>query len=198
MGDLPEGVRGRLLAVALLAAVLAALWAGIAVPLTDWFAERSDSIDRQTTLARRMAQIAADLPALRTRAASTQAAAPVAVLEGASDAVAGAALQQRLQQIGTSLGATLSSTEVLAGEPVGAYRRIGVRLAVSAHWPVIVRLVEAIDANTPRLLVNDLQLQAMRSVAADPDPALNVTMTVFGFRAGTAQPAVTPQSAVAP
>ena len=198
MGDLPEGVRGRLLAVALLAAVLAALWAGIAVPLTDWFAERSDSIDRQTTLARRMAQIAADLPALRTRAASTQAAAPVAVLEGASDAVAGAALQQRLQQIGTSLGATLSSTEVLAGEPVGAYRRIGVRLAVSAHWPVIVRLVEAIDANTPRLLVNELQLQAMRSVAADPDPALNVTMTVFGFRAGTAQSAVTPQSAVAP
>lgn len=191
MGDLPEGVRGRILAVLLLVVVLAALWAGIAVPLTDWFADRSNSIDRQTTLARRMAQIAADLPALRNAAATTQAAAPVAVLDGASDSVAGAALQQRLQQIGTSLGATLSSTEVLAGEPVGAYRRIGVRLAVGARWPVIVRLLEAIADNTPRLLVNDLQIQAMRSVVADSDPAINVTMVVFGFRAGTAPPPVT-------
>ena len=186
MGDLPEGIRGRVLAVLLLVVVLAAIWAGIAVPLTDWFAERADIIDRQTTLARRMGQLAADLPTLRTRATVTQAAAPVAVLDGASDAVAGAALQQRLQQIGTGLGAALSSTEVLAGEPVGAYRRIGVRLAVSARWPVIVRLLEAIAANTPRLLVNDLQVQAMRSVVSDPDPSMNVTMVVFGFRAGTA------------
>ena len=187
MGDLPEGVRGRVLAVALLVVVLAALWAGVVVPLTDWFADRTDTIDRQTTLARRMGQIAADLPALRAQAASTQAAAPVAVLDGASDAVAGAALQQRLQQIGASLGATLSSTEVLAGEPIGAYRRIGVRLAVSARWPVIVRLLEAIAVNTPRLLVNDVQIQALRAVAVEADPAMNVTMIVFGFRAGGPQ-----------
>jgi general secretion pathway protein M len=188
MSDLPEGVRGRVLAVLLLVVVLGALWAAIAVPLTDWFADRTDRIDRHTTLASRMAQIAADLPALRIRAASIQTVAPVAVLEGASDAVAGSALQQRLQQIGVGLGATLSSTEVLAGEPIGAYRRIGVRLAVNARWPVIVRLLEAIAANTPRLLVNDLQVQAMRSVVNDADPAMNVTMIVFGFRAGTAPP----------
>ncbi len=197
MGDLPEGVRGRVLAVALLVVVLAALWAGIAVPLTDWYAERADSIDRQTTLARRMAQISADLPALRAEAATTQAAAPVAVLGGASDAVAGAALQQRLQQIGASLGATLSSTEVLAGEPAGAYRRIGVRLAVNARWPVIVRLLEAVASNTPRLLVNDLQVQSLRAVVADADPAMNVTMVVFGFRAGAAAPPAAPPSPAA-
>lgn len=188
MGDLPEGVRGRVLAVLLVVIVAAALWAGIAVPLTDWFADRADSIERQTTLARRMDQIAADLPALRSQATETRAAAPVAVLEGASDAVAGAALQQRLQQIGAALGATLSSTEVLAGEPVGSYRRIGVRLAVTARWPVIVRLLEEIGANTPRLLVNDLQIQAFRSVVTDPDPTVSVTMIVFGFRAGAVTP----------
>lgn len=189
MGDLPEGLRGRVLAVALLVTVLAAAWLGVAAPLSDWYGERAASIDRQTTLTRRMAQIAADLPRLRAQAATTQTAAPVTVLDGTTDAVAGAALQQRLQQIASGLGATLASTELLSGDPAGAYRRIGIRIAVSSSWPVIVRLLGAIASDTPRLLVNDLQIQSMRASLVDANPTLNVTMVVFGFRAGTAQPA---------
>ena len=183
MGELPEGARGRVLAVLLLVVVLASLWAGIAVPLTERYADRRETVARQTILARRMAEIAATLPELRAQATTTEAAAPVTVLDGATDAVAGAALQQRLQQIGTGLGVTLASTEVLPGEAAGAYRRIGVRLAVSSEWPVIVRLLGAVGANTPRLLVNDLQIQAMRSSLTDANPTVNVTMVVFGFRA---------------
>ena len=195
MGELPEGPRGRLLAVLLLLAVLGAIWAGIAVPLTNWYGERNDTIDRQTILARRMTQIAATLPDLRAQAAAIQTAAPVTVLDGASDSVAGAALQQRLQQIGTSLDTPLASTEVLAGEAAGAYRRIGVRLAVTAHWPVIVRLMAAVDANTPRLLVNDMQIQSQRANLADSNPLLTVNMVVFGFRAGGPTP---PTATLAP
>lgn len=189
MGDLPEGLRGRILAVALLITVLATAWLGVVVPLSDWYGERAETIDRQTTLTRRMAQIAADLPRLRAQAATTQTAVPVTVLDGTTDAVAGAALQQRLQQIASGLGATLTSTELLSGDPAGAYRRIGIRIAVSSSWPVIVRLLDAIASDTPRLLVNDLQIQSMRASLTDADPTLNVTMVVFGFRAGTAQPA---------
>lgn len=189
MGDLPEGLRGRILAVALLITVLATAWLGVVVPLSDWYGERAETIDRQTTLTRRMAQIAADLPRLRAQAATTQTAVPVTVLDGTTDAVAGAALQQRLQQIASGLGATLTSTELLSGDPAGAYRRIGIRIAVSSNWPVIVRLLDAIASDTPRLLVNDLQIQSMRASLTDADPTLNVTMVVFGFRAGTAQPA---------
>lgn len=193
MADLPEGTRGRVFAVLILLAGLGGIWAGIVVPLTDWYAERSDTIDRQTILARRMTQIAATMPALRAQAEAAQAAAPVTVLDGASDAVAGSALQQRLQQIGTGAGAALNSTEVLPGEPVGAYRRIGVRLAVTAYWPVIVRLMAAIDANTPRLLMNDVQIQSQRASLTDANPLLTVTMVVFGFRADAAPtPAAAP------
>jgi general secretion pathway protein M len=188
MGDLPEGLRGRILALALSFTVLAALWIGIAAPLTAWYAERAETIDRQTILTRRMAQIAADLPALRAQAAVTQTAVPVTVLDGTTDAVAGAALQQRLQQIASGLGATLASTELLSGDPAGAYRRIGIRIAVTSSWAVIVRLLDAIAGDTPRLLVNDLQIQAMRASLTDADPTLNVTMVVFGFRSGPAQP----------
>ena len=191
MGELPEGQRGRVLALLLLIAVVGGLWAGIAVPLTDWYSDRSDTIDRQTILARRMAQIAGTLPDLRAQAAAIQSAVPVTVLDGGSDSVAGAALQQRLQQIGTSVGTALASTEVLPGEPAGAYRRIGVRLSVTAYWPVIVRLMAAVDANTPRLLINDLQIQSQRASLVDANPLLVVTMVVFGFRAGD-PPATTP------
>lgn len=189
MGDLPEGLRGRILAVAILLTIVTAIWLGIAVPMTDWYADRAETIDRQVTLSRRMAQIAADLPSLRAQVATTQAAAPVSVLDGTTDAVAGAALQQRLQQIASGLGATLASTELLSGDPAGTYRRIGIRIAVTSTWPVIVRLLEAIAGDTPRLLVNDLQIQAMRASLTDADPTLNVTMVVFGFRSGPAQPA---------
>lgn len=186
MGELPEGVRGRVLAVLLLLAVIGAVWAGVAVPLSDWYRDRADAIDRQAILARRMTQIAGELPTLRQRVAATQATKPVTVLEGASDAVAGAALQTRLQQIAGGIGASLASTEVLPGEQVGAYRRIGIRLALSAPWPVVVRLLDAVDANTPRLLVNDLQVQSARAIMTDADPGLTASMVVFGFRSGSA------------
>lgn len=186
MTELPEGRRGRLLAVLLLLTVLASVWAGIIAPLVDWHAARDEQLERQAVLARRMAQVAAELPDLRQRANSAAAAAPVAVLEGATDSVAGASLQQRLQQIGAEAGASLASTEVLPGEQLGAYRRIGVRLAIAAPWPVIVRLLDTIGGNTPRLLVNDLQVQSARAVMGDAEPVLNTSMVVFGFRAGTA------------
>ena len=77
MGELPEGPRGRVLAVLLLLAMLGGVWAGIAIPLTDWYADRSETIDRQTILARRMAQIAATVPDLRAQAAGSDVVAEV-------------------------------------------------------------------------------------------------------------------------
>lgn len=186
MNDLPEGLRGKLLAVALLITVITAFWAGIAVPLTEWYGTRADRLDQQARLARRMEQIVADLPELRRRASTAEAAAPVAVLEGASDSVAGAALQQRLQQIGTDAGAQLASIEVLPGEPVGAYRRIGVRVSVTGTWPVVVKLLDAITASSPPLLVNDLQIESSRAIMGFAEPSLSTSMVVFGFRAGGA------------
>ncbi len=109
------------------------------------------------------------------------------MLEGASDSVAGAVLQQRLQQIGASVGAPLASAEVLPGEPVGNYRRIGVRLSVSATWPAIVQLLDTITASAPPLLVNDLHVESPRAIVGTPEPSLSASMIVFGFRTGPTQ-----------
>lgn len=186
MNELPEGLRGRVLAVALLVTAGAALWAGAVAPLTRWYDARADHLEQQARLARRMEQIVAELPELRRRASVANTAAPVAVLEGGTDSVAGAALQQRLQQIGTNTGAQLASTEALPGEQLGAYRRIGVRLSMAATWPVIVRSLDAITTGSPRLLINDLQVQSSHANIGAAEPTLSTSMVVFGFRAGTA------------
>ena len=186
MNDLPDGIRGRVLAVLLLVVGIAAVWAGIVDPAVSWYGDRAEHLKQQNVLAARMAQVGAQVPELRRRLESPAIATPVILLEGNSDAVAGASLQQHLQQIGTVAGANLASTEMIAGEQVGPYRRIGVRLSFAAPWPVVVQLLDAIASGTPPLLINDLQIQSARFGVTDADPTLTTSMIVFGFRAGSA------------
>src|SRR4051794_5890803 len=144
--DLPTGRRGQLLALGLTIAVLGGLWAGVAAPLLDWYALRAEQVQARAAVARRMAELAETLPALRDQArlvATPGRPAQGAVLEGASDAIAAATLQGRLQEMAARAGAPLSSAEALPGEAAGAWRRIGVRVAVNAPWPAIIRLLQA-------------------------------------------------------
>ena len=147
--DLPTGRRGRLLALGITLVLLGALWFGAAAPLLGWYADRAVELENRRAVARRMAVLAEMLPELRLQAQSA-AGAPTGrtgvedTLEGASDAIAGATLQQRLQEMAARAGAPLSSAEALPGEPAGAYRRIAVRVSLSTHWPPLVRLLQAV------------------------------------------------------
>ena len=187
---LPVGRPGKVLAAGLALFALVAVWAAVVGPLLDWHAERAEALARQQTLALRMANLVRTLPELRQQAeaAVTDGPSPDAVLKGATDAVAGAALQQVVQEMAARAGASLSSTEALAAEQTGEYRRIGLRIALSAPWPVLVRLLQAVERATPMMLVDDLQLRGLRLQVAAGDPALDASMVVVAFRAGTTLP----------
>lgn len=180
---MPTGRVGQALAIALVALVLLAAWLAVAAPLLDLHAERAAALDGRAALARRMAQVATGLPELRQAAAA--AAGPVAptLIEGASDAVAGAVLLQGMQDMAGRAGATLSSTETLPVEAAGAYRRIGVRVALSAPWPVLVALLRAVADASPQLLVDDLQLHGARQFGTAGEPPIDASFVAFGFRA---------------
>lgn len=189
--DLPTGRRGQVLAVGLAIAVLGGAWAGIAAPLLDWYAVRAEQVQARRAVARRMAELAGTLPALRDQARRVAAPgrpAEGAVLDGASDALAAAALQGRLQEMAAHAGAPLSSAEALPGEAAGAWRRIGVRVAVNAPWPAVVRLLQAIGSAGPRMLVDDLQLRAppLLLLRTGPRP-VDASFTVLAFRAEPAR-----------
>jgi general secretion pathway protein M len=184
--SLPSGRRGQLLASALTLAVAASVWAGVVTPLLAWHADQAQRLEQRRALAHRMADLAETLPALQAQAAGRDAAgpAPSAVLAGETDAVAGAALQLLVQQMATGTGTTLSSVEVLPAEPVGSYRRIGLHVALSAPWPMLVRLLQSIEQATPPMLVDDLRVHG--SPLVNVALPMDASFTVLAFRDGKA------------
>lgn len=182
---LPTGRPGQALAIALLLLVAALAWSSVAAPLIELYASRADSLAQRSTLARRMAQAAADLPALQQASRSFVAAGPppAALVGGTSDAVAGATLQQLVQDMAARAGATVSSIEALPAEQAGAYRRIAVRVALSAPWPVLVSLLRSIAEASPGMLVDDLQLHGTRQIEGTGELPMEASLAVLGFRA---------------
>jgi general secretion pathway protein M len=179
------GPRGR--ALALLGLLLAAgtVWLCIIMPLLACYQAGAELLQQQTTLADRMEQTAATLAALRQQAA-LQAGTPAAAgatLPGTSDAVAGATLQEQVEAMATQAGATLASVETLPAEPAGAWRRIGLRVALAAPWAVLIRLLEALDLASPQMLADDLHVHATPIDVRQPlSVPVQASFTITAFR----------------
>ena len=182
---LPGGQRGRILALLVTLLALALLWWAVASPLLGWYADRQEALAQRQALAARMALLVRRLPALRQQvreAAHAGDPGAHALIEGSSDAVAGAAIQEKVASLATALGVSLSSTETLAGAPDGADRRVGVRISLDAPFPVVVHLLAAIGSAQPSLLVDDLQMHGARILGQPESAPLNVAFTVLGYR----------------
>src|SRR5579859_5123365 len=112
--NLPTGRQGRILAIGLVLLAAILVWLVVAAPLMDLYESEGAKLAQRMALADRMAGLAAELPALQTRAATVPANNGDATFEGATDALAGATLQSQLQTLAASAGAALSSMETLA------------------------------------------------------------------------------------
>ncbi len=188
---LPTGRLGRLLALGIALLLLLVLWEAIGSPLTGLYRDRAQALTQRRMVAVHMAALAAQLPSLRRAAAAGGARpGPVALIAGSSDAIAAAALQEQVQQMATGLGATLSSSESLQPSDgkgrggTGGYRRVGVRIAVTAPYDVMVRLLAAIEQASPSMLIDDLQLHGSR-IQLLQDAPIEGSLTVLAFRRGT-------------
>ncbi|MCB8883161.1 hypothetical protein ACELLULO517_23130 [Acidisoma cellulosilytica] len=171
--------------MALTVAVLFALWAGIVAPLVFWYGTRSDEIEQRALRIDRMIHLTQGIPALLAQAAnarSHQSALRSDLLPASSDAVAAAALQQTLQVEANDVSAPLSSIETLAVEPRGKYRRIALRVTLSATWPQFLHLLQALEQGTPRVLIDDLQLSASPVLSRPAGVPVNATFTILAFR----------------
>ena len=180
---LPEGARGRALALALTAAALASIWVAGVDPLLQAYQGRAETLAQRRTLARRMEAVAAALPDYRRQAEAGQgadAAAPVLLTE-ATDTLAAAALQERVQVLAQQAGATVASAEALPAEPAGPYQRIGLRVFLSATYPKLIDVLRRVAEATPPLLVDDLRLQ--RSLALGSRDGMEASLTIIAFRA---------------
>lgn len=192
---LPTGIIGRCFALALLVAVIGILYLLVAVPVLNLYDERQAALARQHTLESRLRAAADQVPALRTRLASLKASASnrKITLEGNSDAIASANLQSLVDELATSAGVTVASTEGLAPDDRGPYRRIGLRIALNGDYENLLALLAAIEKATPPLVIENLQIHARlqalalarSGIAPQPNPAasrLDAGFEVYGFR----------------
>lgn len=112
---LPDGPRGQFLAAAFTLTVLAALWFGVAAPLIDWYHDGAEDLVQRRALLVRMQRAAETLPMLENQSADAHPA-PIALLAGATDALAAAAMQNAVQGMATTAGIELTSMETLPAE----------------------------------------------------------------------------------
>jgi general secretion pathway protein M len=174
------------------------LWTAVATPLLDWHAERAQRLAQRTLMLAHMEEIVATLPALRQEAGKAGSNAPpaTALLNGATDAIAGAMLQSVVQDMTAAAGATLASSEALPGEQQGGFRRIGLRVAVRGDWPELIALLRAVNESPLRLLVANLQLHATSQQQQTGPAPIEASFVVQGFRPGTeGKPAGAPEAA---
>jgi general secretion pathway protein M len=183
---LPEGRAGQALAIAVTIIVAAAIWLGVVMPLLGWYAGQSDALATAQLEAAHLQALQASLPELRRRIAETaiQSSAAEVLLQGGSDAIAGANLQAALNTLATQAGASLDSTESIPAEASGGLRRIGVAVSLTATWPTLVAFLTAIDLASPRMIVSDLTVSADSEPDSRQDVSLQASFMVAAFRAG--------------
>jgi hypothetical protein len=189
MNSLPEGARGRVLAVGILLLGLVLLWFGMAAPLLAWHATRQDTLERQALVHDRMRALAEAVPALRKQAAEiTDDQGSDGALDGTSDAVAAAGLQQALDDLAKEAGLRIGSAETLPAEPAGAWQAITMRVTLTAPWAPLVQLLRAIAAAPTAMVVDHLQLRPPARNSHDPDWPIEAGFSVTAWRARVAAP----------
>lgn len=180
---------GQAGALGVAALLLGLLWFALACPLSAWYAGRAREIAQREVVAGDLARQGARVPELLARAQALDARTfdpegpgGAALLTGATDAIAGAALQMALQHLAGNVGVHPTSIEALVAQKAGRYRRIGVGVTLTITWPVLIRLLGAIDLATPRMLVGDLEVRASPFRIENIEQPFGVRLTIFAFR----------------
>jgi hypothetical protein len=181
---LPTGRKGQLLALGLTLLLAAVLWMSVATPLIEWHSDRAEALVQRAALLQRMESLVAMRARLQQQAAAAAAsgAGEATLLEGETDSMASASMQETLQALFLQAGIQLNSVETLPGDAVDAYRRIRLRVTFNASWPVLMSLLKEIEFATPALLVDELQVEpALHRISTAPG-TFDITCAIFGFR----------------
>jgi general secretion pathway protein M len=184
-----SGWRGRALAAAIAILVLTLAWFGAVDPVCSWFNDRNLLLERRQALLHRMQEVAATLPALHAEAANKPGrddTARTTMLPGASDALAAADLQERVQQMASSAGVSLTAVETLPATTAGEWHRVSLRISLSAPWPVLMGLLRAIEKSPTRILIDDVHFHSATAATHPTLVPIQASAVLYGFRPAAA------------
>lgn len=186
----PGSLLARALALALLAAAVAGGYLLVVVPVLDAYRETADAIEQAETVLQRQRALAAQRPLLiaRIEEEKEQAEAIAGYLQGPSDALAAAQLQDRLKAVVEAAGGELRSTRILPAEAVEASpgtRRTALQVQMIVTIEGLAEVLYGLEAGQPYLLIDELsvrnQRERRRRGEAVPETTLDVNLRLSGF-----------------
>ncbi|MBV8504341.1 MAG: hypothetical protein JOZ11_00770 [Alphaproteobacteria bacterium] len=183
------------MALSLLFVALGGIYFLVVSPLLGFYAQRAEVLENRRMLLPRLLATADELPGLRARVEQLRAAAGTRkiTLEGASDAIAAATLQSRIEELAASAGATIGSTESLPAEARSGYRRIGLRYVLSGSYETLVKFLAKLQAATPPLVIDNLHIHGVLRRPGTPAAAgLDAGLDVYAYRDGEKSVAAKP------
>lgn len=180
----------RATALALLFGLILLAYAVVVAPLVAGYrqseravAEAGELLAGYRSVAARRDQLEAQLAALADRQDDSGL-----YLAGATDALAAAALQDDVKGAIEAGGGNLRSIQILTAEDEEGFRRVGVRVQLTATVNDLLRILHGIEAGRPFLFVDALEVnnrrarRRSRDEAETMDPVLLVRLDVAGYQ----------------
>jgi hypothetical protein len=177
---------GQALAVGCGVLALLMIWLGAISPLWSFYADGQAELEQRQALLARMQGLAASLPAIRAASASRRgdgAGEASAMLPGATDALAAAALQESVQKMAGDAGASLTAVETLPSATTDHWHKVSLRISLNAPWPVLIGLMHAVERAPARIFIGDVHFHSPAVVAHPATLPIQASMVLYGFRA---------------
>jgi len=188
----PRGVRGKLVALALMAAALLAAYALVIEPVYLGYVRYGETIAGSERLLADYRRLGAARPGLEARLGELdrREGRRGDYLQAASDTLAAAALQGELRQLFERTGAVQRSVQALPATAVDGLVKIAVRAQFSAETEALAAILHELESGRPFLFVDDLDIRRQarrrraRDAETDEDTAagtLDVRLDLYGY-----------------
>ena len=176
----------RLLALALLLLAIAVPYLVIVRPYLETLREDRESLAEALSLRDRYLSVAAAGAAVDgwRQTLSDEGDGGAAYLQGASEALVSADLQNRVKTVVQGNGGVLNSTQILDATSEEGFRRVAVRVRMSGGSEALYKVLYALETERPFLFVDNIDINA-RSMRAREGQAetieLMVSFDLFGY-----------------
>ena len=187
------GILVMMLWISPLLALIAVIYYGVAAPLfAQYQAARQSTtqlhmaLERYQRLGRTLAPRQAELVALKQEQAAEQG-----FLEGASETLLAAQIQNRIKTLVEQVHGELQSTQALPTETEGKLRRIVVRARMQVTLPGAQQVFYGLESDSPLLFLDNLDMRAHvaerrrdRGAPGSDDSMLDLRFDVYGYVRG--------------
>lgn len=177
----------RVLAVAILVAILAALGALVVEPVTAKFASYDRAVAQSQALLARYLRIGGERERLQVQLEQVRRAQASrgGFLEGASGELVAAELQNKAKNLVDANGGNLKSVQILKEQDENNFRRVAIRVTMTANTVAVQNIFYSLETANPYLFLDNVDIRASRRRAQKTRTQgagdLQVRYDVYGY-----------------